>query len=265
MTVDPIHLGTDPMSAGAIRPRLLSILIPAFQEARTVGVLLDRILAVDVESIGFAKEIIVCDDGSTDGTADLVERASRSDRRITLVRHPRNRGKGAAIRTALERANGEYCVVQDADLEYDVADYLAMLGAVRSGATVVYGSRFLLRRWPEGMRPTNWAGNRMLTLTANWLYGLGITDEATGPKMFRTDLLRSLGLESTGFEFCAEVTAKLGRRRISIVETPARYTARSRSSGKKLRLRDGWKALFTLVRVGLRDGAPHGSPDERPG
>jgi glycosyltransferase involved in cell wall biosynthesis len=256
--VEWFDLGTRSMSGAETTPALLSILVPSYQEARTLGVLLDQILAVDVESLGFTKEIIVCDDGSTDETAEVVARATRADPRIRFVRHARNRGKGAAIRTALDLARGEWCIVQDADLEYEVEDYIAMLGAVRRGAQVVYGSRFLARSWPEGMRLTNWLGNRVLTLTANLLYGLGITDEATGPKMFRTELLRSLGLEAEGFEFCSEVTAKLGRRGIAISETPAHYSARTHSAGKKLRLRHGWQALWTLV-LTERRGAGRGA------
>ena len=229
---------------------VLSILIPTFQEERTLGILLGRILAADTEALGFAKEIIVCDDGSTDGSAGLAEAAARADGRVLLVRHERNLGKGSAIRTALEGATGEYCIVQDADLEYDVANYGEILRAVLAGAEVVYGSRFLERRWPQGMQVANFLGNRLLTRTANLLYGLELTDEATGPKLFRTDLLRSLGLRSTGFEFCSEVTAKLGRRGVRIVEVPVRYSARRRAQGKKLRLRDGVMALWTLLRPG---------------
>ena len=234
-------------------PKLLSVLVPSYQEARTLAVIVDRILLLDVESAGFVHEVIVCDDGSTDDTAIVVSDIAARDSRVTLLRHPRNRGKGAAIRTALALAKGEYCLVQDADLEYDVADYPEMLRAAAAGAPVVYGSRFLLRRWPEGMQMSNWIGNRILTHMANLLYGLHLTDEATGPKMFRTDVLRSLDLRAERFEFCSEVTAKLGGRKVSIVETPVRYAARSHAEGKKLRLRDGWNALWTLLLTGVRD------------
>jgi glycosyltransferase involved in cell wall biosynthesis len=232
----------------------LSILIPAYQEERTIGEVLRRVSAIDTESIGFDKEIVVCDDGSSDGTVAAVEQAARGDARIRLVRHPRNRGKGAAIRTALDAARGEYVLIQDADLEYEVDDYPALLAAVDAGADVVYGSRFLERAHPDGMRRANWLANRILTVTANLLYGLSITDEATCFKIFRTDLLRSLGLECEGFEFCPEVTAKVGKRKIAIVEVPIHYRAREVADGKKVRWTDGVEAMWTLLRHRLRRG-----------
>ncbi|HWM87624.1 MAG TPA: glycosyltransferase family 2 protein, partial [Kofleriaceae bacterium] len=192
--------------------RLLSILIPAFQEERTIGEVLRQVGAIETEPAGFRKEILVCDDGSTDGTVDVVRQRMAEEPRIRLVRHDRNRGKGAAIRTALADARGDYSLIQDADLEYEVSDYPALLAAVNTGAEVVYGSRFRNGTRPAGMRTANYAANRILTASANLLYGLSITDEATCFKVFRTDLLRELDLECEGFEFCPEVTAKLGRR-----------------------------------------------------
>jgi glycosyltransferase involved in cell wall biosynthesis len=227
---------------------LLSVLIPAYQEERSIAEVLRRVRAVDTESLGFDKEIIVCDDGSADGTAALIEQASTEDGRIRLVRHPENRGKGAAIRTALEHARGDYCLIQDADLEYEVSDYPAILEPLRAGADVVYGSRFLTRRHPEVMRLPNLVANRVLTLTTNLLFGLSITDEATCFKAFRTDLLRSLGLVCTGFEFCPEVTAKLGNRRVRIVEVPISYSARDVAAGKKVRWTDGFEAMWVLIK-----------------
>ena len=224
----------------------LSVLVPAYQEERTIAQVLSDVLALDTESHGFEKEVIVCDDGSTDGTALEVQRVCAGDDRVTLVSHERNRGKGAAVRTALEHATGDYVLIQDADLEYDVCDYPAMLAAVRSGADVVYGSRFLTRRWPRGMRAANLVGNRLLTWTANALYGLGITDEATCFKIFRTDLLKSLELECEGFEFCPEVTAKLGLRGVRVAEVPIEYTARNEADGKKVRWTDAVEAFWIL-------------------
>ncbi|RMH39944.1 MAG: glycosyltransferase family 2 protein [Deltaproteobacteria bacterium] len=230
----------------------LSILIPAYQEERTIGEVLRQVCAVDTESLGFDKEIIVCDDGSTDRTVAEIEAARATDDRIVLVRHERNRGKGAAIRTALAAATGDYCLIQDADLEYEVTDYPPMLEAVRAGADVVYGSRFLAKARPDGMRLPNYVANRILTTTANLLYGVGITDEATCFKIFRTDLLRELDLECEGFEFCPEVTAKVGKRGIRIVEVPIAYTARDHADGKKVRWTDGFEAMWVLVKHRLR-------------
>ena len=218
----------------------LSILIPAYQEERTIGEVLRRVTQVDTESLGFDKEVIVCDDGSSDATVAEVEKMVAADPRIRLVRHDKNRGKGAAVRTALEVATGDYCLIQDADLEYEVTDYPAMLAAVNQGATIVYGSRFLARSRPEGMRLPNFVANRVLTTTANALFGVNITDEATCFKIFRTDILRSLDLECEGFEFCPEVTAKVGKRGLPIVEVPIAYTARDHTEGKKVRWTDGF-------------------------
>ena len=237
-----------------MQQRLLSILIPAYQEERTIGEVLRQVSAIDTESSGFDKEILVCDDGSTDATVAVVEERMAADPRVRLVRHQENRGKGAAIRTALAEARGEYALIQDADLEYEVSDYPALLAAVNTGADVVYGSRFLATDRPDGMRFANYLANRILTTSANWLYGLSITDEATCFKVFRTDLLRQLDLRCEGFEFCPEVTAKLGKRKVAIAEVPIHYRARNIAEGKKVRWTDGVEALWVLVSQRLRRG-----------
>jgi dolichol-phosphate mannosyltransferase len=234
---------------------LLSIIIPAYGEEATIGEVLRRVVAVDTESQGFEKEVIVCDDGSSDSTAKVVEEVAATDDRIRLVVHPENRGKGAAIRTALAQARGDYSLIQDADLEYEVDDYPALLAAVNAGADVVYGSRFLERRVPQGMKLPNLVANRILTATANLLYGLDITDEATCFKVFRTDLLRSLELECEGFEFCPEVTAKIGRRKLAVVEVPVHYRARDVDEGKKVRWTDGFEAMWVLLKHRLLKGS----------
>ncbi|HKE17341.1 MAG TPA: glycosyltransferase family 2 protein [Kofleriaceae bacterium] len=232
--------------------RLLSILIPAYQEERTIGEVLRQVVAIDTEPVGFRKEILVCDDGSTDGTVDVVRERMAEDERIRLVRHEQNRGKGAAIRTALADARGDYALIQDADLEYEVTDYPALLSEINRGADVVYGSRFQNGTRPQGMRAANYAANRILTASANLMFGLSITDEATCFKVFRTDLLRSLDLECEGFEFCPEVTAKLGRRGVAIAEVPIHYRARNIAEGKKVRWTDGVEAMWVLVKHRLR-------------
>jgi glycosyltransferase involved in cell wall biosynthesis len=237
-----------------VQKRLLSILIPAYQEERTIGEVLRLVSAIDTESSGFAKEILGCDDGSSDGTVAVVEERMAADPRVRLVRHAKNRGKGAAIRTALADARGTYALIQDADLEYEVSDYPALLAAVNAGADVVYGSRFLTADRPDGMRFANYLANRILTTSANWLYGLSITDEATCFKVFKTDLLRDLDLRCEGFEFCPEVTAKLGKRKVAIAEVPIHYRARNIAEGKKVRWTDGVEALWVLVAHRLRRG-----------
>jgi dolichol-phosphate mannosyltransferase len=227
---------------------LLSILIPAYQEEATIDEILRRVAAVDTEGLGFDKEVIVCDDGSADRTFERASAFAATDPRVKIVKHEQNQGKGAAIRTALGAARGDYVLIQDADLEYEVTDYPALLGEVARGAEVVYGSRFLANPRPDGMKTANFIANRILTTTANLLYGLSITDEATCFKVFRTDLLRDLQLECTGFEFCPEVTAKLGKRKVQIVEVPIAYTARAIEEGKKVRWTDGVEAMWVLVK-----------------
>jgi glycosyltransferase involved in cell wall biosynthesis len=233
---------------------LLSILIPAYREEATIAEILRRVAAIDTSGVGFAKEIIVCDDGSDDRTFEIATAAAAGDPMVRVVRHDRNQGKGAAIRTALAEASGDYVLIQDADLEYEVSDYPALLRPAIAGAEVVYGSRFLANPRPTGMHTANYVANRVLSTTANLLYGLSLTDEATCFKLFRTELLRSLELTCTGFEFCPEVTAKLGRRKVPIVEVPIAYTARALADGKKVRWTDGVEAMWVLLkhRVGRR-------------
>jgi dolichol-phosphate mannosyltransferase len=201
----------------------LSILIPAYQEQSTICLVLRDIVDIARNKLGCEIEVIVCDDGSSDGTAHEVSQLQRENRNIKLVSHARNCGKGAAIRTALAYATGDYVLIQDADREYDISVCAAMVQRACAGADVVYASRFLWRAWPAGMRLANYVANRVLTATANCLFGLGITDEATALKLFKTTLLRSLDLTCQRFEFCAEVTAKLGLLGVPIVEVPVKY------------------------------------------
>lgn len=226
----------------------VSILIPVFQEAGSVAELLRRVLACSVQSEGFEREILVCDDGSTDGTAEAIADVAKTAPELRVFSHAENRGKGAAIRTMLAHATGDCVLVQDADLEYDVEDTHALLHTFAEGHDAVYGSRFLAKRWPKGMRLANFLANRLLTYTANVLYGHELTDEATCLKLVRTQLLRDMNLECQRFEFCPEVTAKLGRMKVPIVEVPVHYRARGPREGKKIGWRDGISALQVLVR-----------------
>jgi dolichol-phosphate mannosyltransferase len=230
----------------------LSIVIPAFREEATIATVLERVAGVDLQALGVEKEIIVCDDGSTDKTAQEVERMTQRFPFIHLVQHARNQGKGAAIRTALQHATGDYVLIQDADLEYDVEDYPAMVRLAVDGALAVYGSRFLSRAWPAGMHPANYLANRILTTASNVLFGLNITDEATCFKLVRADVLRGLHLECERFEFCPEVTAKLGRQHIPVAEVPVRYQGRDVQAGKKVRWTDGVEALWVLVKYRVK-------------
>jgi len=231
----------------------LSIIVPAFCEEKHIGQILAQIDAVDLRGLGLDKEIVVCDDGSPDRTSVIVTEFTPAESVVKLAHHPTNRGKGAAIRTALQVATGDIAIIQDADLEYDVADYPTLLEPIVNGrADVVFGSRFLRRSWPTGMQVSNFLANRILTLSANLLFGVRITDEATCFKVFRTDILRGFDLQCERFEFCPEVVGKLGRAKIPVHEVPIDYEARDVASGKKIRWTDGVEALATLIKIRLR-------------
>lgn len=223
--------------------RLLSILIPAYNEERTIAELLRRVRAVDLP-----KEIIVVDDGSTDRTPDLLASAAG----VTVVRHQRNRGKGAAVATALAHARGEICIVQDADLEYDPSDIPALYARYLKGdVEAVFGSRILM----PGQRYSSiffYWGGRLVSFVASALYGAWITDESTGYKLASTELLRSLDIRAEGFDFCPVLTARILRRRGTIAEVPIRYDPRGWADGKKITARDGLIAIWVLIRERFR-------------
>lgn len=217
----------------------LSIIIPLYNEAAHVRQLLARVCAVSIPS-----EIIVVDDHSTDGSSEVLQEFGG---RIKLITHERNLGKGAAIRSALPHVTGDVVIIQDADLEYDPMEYSRLIATMEAqGADVVYGSRFLGHM--EGMSLSFRCGNRTLTWLSNLLHGSNLTDMTTCYKLIKTEVLRSLQLSSVRFEFDPEVTAKLLKRGIRIVECPISYRARNAQSGKKLRWTDGFSHLWCLLR-----------------
>ncbi|MGA3348328.1 MAG: glycosyltransferase family 2 protein [Candidatus Sulfotelmatobacter sp.] len=221
----------------------VSVIVPVYNEAAHVNELLQAIHASPVK-----KEIIVVDDGSTDGTREKLQAMPLADD-VTVVFHEKNCGKGAAIRTALEYARGEYVLIQDSDLEYDPQDYPALLQPLQRGeANVVYGVR--PDRPERGLR--FFLGAKFLTHLTNLLYGAGIHDEATCYKVFRHSLIAQIHLECRRFEFCPEITAKLCRMGEKIAEAPIHYSPRSAGEGKKIRHSDGWLAIWTLVRYRFR-------------
>jgi dolichol-phosphate mannosyltransferase len=222
----------------------ISIIIPVYNEFRTFAQVLERVRAARLPE-GCSKEIVVVDDGSTDGTRKLL--AGYEQPGLIVHHATRNRGKGSAIRAGIGIVTGDIILIQDGDLEYDPADYAHLLGPILRGeAEVVYGSRF--RGKPAGMALRHLVANRILTAAANLLYHAEITDEATAYKAFRAPLLRDLRLQCRRFEFCPEVTAKLRRLGYGIREVPIRYNARGIAEGKKIRARDGFEALWTLVK-----------------
>jgi len=228
---------------GSPPPPPLTVLIPVYNEERTVEVLLQRVADGPYPD----KQIIVIDDGSTDATPRLLERwHGRAG--FLVLRHERNRGKGAAVRTGLAHAAGEVTIIQDADLEYDPADYPRLVEPIRcGGAEAVYGSRYLA---PAG--PLPWTRFRLgvafFNLLVLLLYGRRLTDEATCYKALRTGLWRSLGLRAERFELCPEMTAKLCRRGVAITEVAISYHPRGATAGKKIGWRDAVQTVWTLLR-----------------
>jgi glycosyltransferase involved in cell wall biosynthesis len=225
--------------------RILSVVIPAYNEERFIGTLLAQIKAVDLTSLDIDRELIVVDDCSRDRTAEIVSREAG----VRLRRMDRNGGKGRAVRAGIEIATGDYLMIQDADLEYDPNDYAAMLGPLVGGeADVVYGSRYMRR----GKHPNqSWAaylGGRSLSVIAWAFTGRYLTDTVTALKLFKRQELASLPLETTGFELDHEITARMLARGARIVEVPIRYSPRSREEGKKIGLRDWFIGTRTFWR-----------------
>ena len=222
----------------------LSIIVPVYNEARTVRAVIDRLLTIDLP---VSREILVVDDGSTDGTGDVLDRAAGEGLAVTVIRMPQNGGKGTAIRAGLARATGTIVAIQDADLELDPAQLAALLQPILSGyANVVFGSRFLdgTARAPR----MTIAGNRMLTAATNLLYGSAITDMETCYKIMRADIAHSLKLDASRFEIEPQITARLLRGGHHIHELPVHFAPRSKAEGKKIKWRDGVQALQVLLR-----------------
>ena len=237
----------------------VSVVVPAYNEEAFIGTLLDRVLSVDTESLGFSKEIIVVDDGSKDGTAARV----RGFTGVRLIQQ-KNQGKGRAVQRGIQEATGDYILVQDADLEYDPADYIPMLAKLASLGGAVYGSRTLgqLREngWTltPGRHPRQllgpWLANILLTLWTFLLYGKWITDMLTGYKIYPRAFFSTVEIITRGFETDHEITAKLIRLGIRIHEVPISFSPRSEEEGKKIRARDGLIAVWTLLRFRFKRG-----------
>ena len=225
---------------------MVSVAMPVFNEAGSVKTIIEKVLAVGVE-----KEVLVVDDGSTDGTREVL--AAIADPRVRVFLHPENRGKGAALRTAFEQAAGEVIIVQDADLEYNPEEYHALLRPILEGhADVVFGSRFLAGSHRVHLF-WHYAGNRFLTLFSNMLSNLNLTDMETCYKAFRREVLDGLALRSDRFGFEPEFTMKVARRGWRIYEVPISYHGRDYAQGKKITWRDGLSAVWCIVKYRFVD------------
>lgn len=220
----------------------VSVLIPVYNEVKTISEILIRVAASPI-----ADEIIVIDDGSTDGTKDIVKQISGPRYKILL--QDKNEGKGSAIRKGLTLVTGDIVIIQDADLEYDPKDYPVLVGPIISGkADIVYGSRWLCHGLDKIPLNLFRLGRWIVTMLTNALYGVWLTDVSCGYKVFKTKVLKEIPLECRRFEFCPEVTAKALRRGYKIHEVSAGYTPRSIAEGKKITYKDGLVAVLTLIK-----------------
>lgn len=225
----------------------LSIIITVYNEKNTIREIVKKVESVDLGQV--EKEIIIVDDFSSDGTRDIL--ATLEQKNLIIIYHEKNYGKGRALRSGFSNATGDWVVPQDADLEYDPQDLKALVDKIsETGVAVVYGSRvrhdnyFKIRKSGHIFA----LGGFFLTWLTNFLYGTKITDEPTCYKMFRRDFLPALDLQCERFEFCPEITAKIARKKIKIYEVPINYYPRHKNEGKKIKWRDGLKAVITLLK-----------------
>ncbi len=226
----------------------LSVVIPVFNEAGTISEIVDRVQAVDLD-----KEIVIVDDFSTDGTRDVLNTIEQRHYNVQVHFHERNFGKGRALRTGLEHARGDYVIVQDADLEYDPEDYAKLLRPLERGqADAVYGSRFITTQEHRVLYFWHSIGNTVLTLLSNMTTDLNLSDMETCYKVFRRELIQAIPLEEDRFGFEPEVTSKLAKARARIYEVGIAYHGRTYEEGKKIGLKDGFRALWCIAKFKLK-------------
>ncbi len=244
-----------------MNPIKLSVVIPVYNEHDTVGEIIAR-----VERVELPKEIIIVDDGSTDGTRQRLEQIRKEHPNLTVILQARNMGKGKALRTGFEAARGDYVIVQDADLEYDPEDYHKLIGPLERGvADAVYGSRFISTQEHRVLYFWHSIGNRLLTLLSNMTTDLNLSDMETCYKVFRRELIQSIVLEEDRFGFEPEITSKLARAKARMYEVGIAYHGRTYEEGKKIGVKDGFRALWCILKYRFKPlrkrSAMPGSPD----
>ena len=228
----------------------LSIIIPVYNEKETILKIIEKVNNVPLE-----KELIVVDDGSTDGTEDILKNIQNKRlniQNLKIIFKEKNEGKGSAISRGLKEITGDIVVIQDADMEYEPMDFMSLVKPIEEGSTkVVYGSRFLGKGSKSSLM--FYLGGRLLSFMVSVLYGEKITDEPTCYKVFKAEVIKSISLRCTRFEFCPEITAKVIKKGYKIIELPIRYNPRNIKEGKKIRLKDGISAVWTLLKYRFVD------------
>lgn len=230
----------------------LSILIPVYNEEKTLIQVLEMVSSAD--SSGLEKELIIVDDGSTDGTREILNALDSSKYSARIYFHERNQGKGAALRTAQTYASGDIIMIQDADLEYSPEEYPELLKPILEGkADVVYGSRLTGAKVSRAFKFTHYIGNKVLSLLTNMLYDATLTDMETCYKVFKAEVFKRVNIKSNRFDFEPEITAKVLKQGVRIYELPISYYGRDYAEGKKITWKDGFAAIWALIRFRFSD------------
>lgn len=246
-----------PDSNQSVSPQMkLSVVVPVYNERATLRIMIARVLALPLDI-----EMLCVDDGSKDGTVEILGEIEKEYPQVRVFLQPRNMGKGAALRRGIQEATGDFVVIQDADLEYDPSDYQQLLEPLRNGkADVVYGSRFMGGEAHRVLYFWHSVGNWLLTLLSNCLTNLNLTDMETCYKAFRREIIQSIPIEENRFGFEPEITVKVARRRLRIYEVGISYAGRTYEEGKKIGWKDGVRALYCLVKYSLKEPKARAAP-----